>query len=227
MMPRFAALALPTARLVVAVPALLASATAHAQSAAGTGPASPPETTPARAVEAAPPRVAAAPEEPSPAGEVPSGPATPVVSTGADAQAAPVGVAATAATAEPMPTTFRVLIGFPVFPIGVGIEQQFGPRVSAGLDGTANFVVVFHAHMRVYANPTDRARLFVQPGVTHLQNAATSSTSDIAELRVGVDVRVGASTSFAIDLGAGRSTGGFASGVVPALAIAWGTVFGR
>jgi hypothetical protein len=119
-----------------------------------------------------------------------------------------------------LPTTVRVLLGFPVFPVGLGIEQQLGPRVSAGLDGTVNFVVVVHAHVRVYANPNDRTRFFVQPGATHIQNPSIGNTSKMAEPRVAFDVRAGDSTTFTVDLGAAFASGGFASGELPALALA-------
>ena len=127
----------------------------------------------------------------------------------------------------PSPTTLRFLLGFPVFPAGIGIEQQLGPHLSAGLDATVNFVAVFHGHVRAYALTGGRVRFYAQPGFSHIDNSAAGNTSDVLELRAGFDVRTGPSSIFSVDAGAGSASGSFMSGPVPVLSIAWGHLFGH
>jgi len=178
-----------------------------------------------------PPAFARAGDAPPDDGAASVAPAAPT-SAGAAAAAStpsdePGPAPAPAPPPEPVrPTTFRVTVGFPIFPVGVGVEQQLGPYVSAGADATVNFVLALHAHVRVYANPEGRGRFFVQPGFSHLLNPAVSNTSDMLEARIGVDVRTTRTSSFTVDVGAANATGSFASGVFPVGSIAWGTVFG-
>jgi hypothetical protein len=127
----------------------------------------------------------------------------------------------------PNPTTLRLSLGFPVFPVGLGLEQQLGPHLSVGLDATANFVAAFHGHLRAYALTGGRVRFYAQPGVSHIFNPAIGNTSDVLELRAGFDVRTGPSSTFSVDAGVGSASGSFMSGTVPVLAIAWGHVFGH
>jgi hypothetical protein len=143
-----------------------------------------------------------------------------------DPAAPPAPVTPVTPPPAPKPTTFRVTVGFPIFPVGVGVEQQIAPHVSVGADATVNFVLALHAHLRVYANPEGRGRFFVQPGFSHLHNPAVRNTSDMLEARIGVDVRTSRTSSFTVDVGAANATGAFASGVFPVGSIAWGTVFG-